>query len=197
MGVKKCHLYGILKWPTRGFGPLAGGLRYIQLGRTNSFFSAEASLSFWGVSGQLSAEVKNNMEKLSKKAQVKVKIFYQGDIGRQLQDRPDSMEKDSAQQIFSTAKSWADKFLQMACAQDYSYQTLLDSYPNIPNFPRNQSIPHYTTAGAVAYQLLGDMVKHTELRRTLQLRKMPIPRLTLLTCLTFYYRRSLESRRGP
>lgn len=136
------------------------------------FFSAEASLSFWGVSGQLSTEVKSNMEKLSKKAQVKVKIFYQGDIGRQLQGRSESMdEKNSAQQIFSTAKTWADTFLEMACAQDYSYQTLLDTYPNIGNFPENQSISHYTTAGAVAYHLLGEMVKHTELRKTLQLRK--------------------------
>ncbi|EXU96559.1 hypothetical protein X797_010371 [Metarhizium robertsii] len=134
--------------------------------------AAEASLSFWGVSGQLSTEVKSNMEKLSKKAQVKVKIFYQGDIGRQLQGRSDSMdEKNSAQQIFSTAKTWADTFLEMACAQDYSYQTLLDTYPNIGNFPENQSIAHYTTAGAVAYQLLGEMVKHTELRKTLQLRE--------------------------
>ena len=29
MGVKKYHLYGILKRPTRGFGPLAGGIRYL------------------------------------------------------------------------------------------------------------------------------------------------------------------------
>ncbi|EFY92982.1 hypothetical protein J3459_013745 [Metarhizium acridum] len=134
--------------------------------------TAEASLGFWGVSGQLSTEVAKNMEKLSKQAQVKVKIFYQGDIGRQLQGRSEpSDEQNSAQQIFASAKSWADTFLEMACDQDYSYQTLLDTYTNIGNFPQNQSIVHYTTAGAVAYQLLGEMVKHTELRKTLQMRE--------------------------
>ncbi|KAG8416163.1 hypothetical protein J3459_013744 [Metarhizium acridum] len=43
----------------------------------------------------------------------------------------------------------------MACDQDYSYQTLLDTYTNIGNFPQNQSIVHYTTGCACSYQLLG------------------------------------------
>ncbi|OAA34799.1 hypothetical protein ISF_10001 [Cordyceps fumosorosea ARSEF 2679] len=130
---------------------------------------AEASFGAWGVSGTLSTEVKNKLERLSKKAKVTVKIFYQGDIGRQLQGRSEpSDQQNSAQQIFETAKSWADTFLDMACGQDYRYEALLDRYTNIGNFPQKQSIPHYTTAGAISYLVLGGMVKNTELRRTLQ-----------------------------
>ncbi|OAA46795.1 subtilisin-like protease [Beauveria brongniartii RCEF 3172] len=131
--------------------------------------AAEASFGFWGVSGSLSTDVKNNLEKLSKQAKVTVKIFYQGDIGRELQSRSEPSDKqNSAQQIFETAKSWSDTFLDMACGQDYRYEALLDRYTNIGNFPDNQSIPHYTSAGAIAYLVLGEMVKNTELRKTLQ-----------------------------
>ncbi|KAM3456688.1 hypothetical protein MY3296_001643 [Beauveria thailandica] len=131
--------------------------------------AAEASFGFWGVSGTLSTDVKNNLEKLSKQAKVTVKIFYQGDIGRELQSQSEPSDKqNSAQQIFETAKSWSEKFLEMACGQDYRYEALLDRYTNIGNFPQKQSIPHYTSAGAIAYLVLGEMVKNTELRKTLQ-----------------------------
>ncbi|PMB63645.1 hypothetical protein BM221_010386 [Beauveria bassiana] len=131
--------------------------------------TAEASFGFWGVSGNLSTDVKNNLEKLSKKAKVTVNVFYQGDIGRQLQSQSDPSDKsNSAQQIFETAKSWSDTFLNMACGHDYRYEVLLDRYTNTGNFPQNVSIPHYTSAGAIAYLVLGGMVKNTELRKTLQ-----------------------------
>ncbi|KAG8409335.1 hypothetical protein J3459_017639 [Metarhizium acridum] len=38
--------------------------------------TAEASLAFWGVSGQATTAVTSSMEKLNKRAQVKVDIFY-------------------------------------------------------------------------------------------------------------------------
>ncbi|KAM3446628.1 hypothetical protein NHJ6243_010217, partial [Beauveria neobassiana] len=130
---------------------------------------AEASLQGYGVSSKLSAETKKNLEKLNKKAKVSVNTFYQGDIGRQLQGGSESSNTtNSAQQIFETAQLWLDSFLKKACNQDYRYGALLDRYTTIGNFPQEQSVPHYTAAGAIAYVILEEMVKHTELRRTLQ-----------------------------
>ncbi|XWW92283.1 hypothetical protein V2A60_000206 [Cordyceps javanica] len=129
---------------------------------------AQASLSFWGVNGKINTQTKSSLEKLSKKAQVTVKTFYQGHIGRELQKPSEISDKDtSAQEKFETAISWAEVFLKTACDHDYKYETILDEYNNVEGFNERTKIPHYTSAGEAAYLLLGEMVKHTELRQTL------------------------------
>lgn len=117
------------------------------------------------------------MEKLNKQAHVKVDIFYQGEIGKQLQGQSASTSGDQqpAQQVFANAKSWADLFLTEACKHNYKYQALLDEYPNVKGFPENQAVLDYSTAEKVSYRVLSELVKISELAQVLRKSRTPGP----------------------
>ncbi|KID68961.1 Vacuolar protein sorting-associated protein 62, partial [Metarhizium brunneum ARSEF 3297] len=136
--------------------------------------TAVASLAFWGVSGQVNTAVTSSMQKLNTQAHVKVDIFYQGEIGKQLQGQSASTSGDQqpAQQVFANAKSWADLFLTEACKHNYKYQALLDEYPNIKGFPENQAVLDYSTAERVSYRVLSELVKISELAQVLRKSKV-------------------------
>lgn len=86
--------------------------------------SAEASLKFWGVTGDISASVKKSMEEVSKHADVEISLFYQGDMGKVMakSGSPDKVESASAEGSFKQVKMWADQFIDNACRHNYEYR---------------------------------------------------------------------------
>ncbi|KAM3459975.1 hypothetical protein NHJ6243_006413, partial [Beauveria neobassiana] len=83
----------------------------------------EASLKFWGVSADINASMKKSMDELSKQAEIKVSLFYQGSLGKVQEDQgsPSSISSSSAQDAFTQVKKWSDTFLKNACEHDYGY----------------------------------------------------------------------------
>ncbi|PFH60798.1 hypothetical protein XA68_10312 [Ophiocordyceps unilateralis] len=130
---------------------------------------AEAALSFWGMTGELSSSVKKSMEELNKDAEVDVSLFYQGDLRTIMskEGAEGSIPSNSAQDALTQAKRWADAFLKNACQHDYKYGALLDSYETIPNFPTEQDVVDYSIPKFVSYMVLGRLVKVTEMSRLL------------------------------
>ncbi|PHH84679.1 hypothetical protein CDD83_1573 [Cordyceps sp. RAO-2017] len=130
---------------------------------------AEASLRFWGVAGSFSARVKKSMGELDRHAHVDVSIHYQGDMGhRALGMTPETMERTAVEETFEQAKSWADWFVESACYHEYKYQTVLDDYENLANFPHRQKTMDYSAAHKVSYMVLKERVKISELASVLQ-----------------------------
>ncbi|PHH92777.1 hypothetical protein CDD83_5183 [Cordyceps sp. RAO-2017] len=85
-------------------------------------FRAEAALKFWGVTGDLSAEVKSSMETVNKHANVEVSLFYKGDIGKAVGHTENTNSK-SADGAFQQVKQWFDQFLSTACSHQYNYRS--------------------------------------------------------------------------
>lgn len=81
-------------------------------------------MRFWGVSGDIDASAKKSMEDVDTNADVEIKLFYQGELGRfMLQSgSPERISEGTAQASFLQAKSWADQFIQNACQHRYAYR---------------------------------------------------------------------------
>lgn len=81
-------------------------------------------MSFWGVKGDLSIDVKKGMEEVNKHTNVDVSLIYEGELGIFMGDKegsPKSISFGSAEAVLSQVKSWADKFESYACKHDYAY----------------------------------------------------------------------------
>ncbi|KID84563.1 Proteinase inhibitor, propeptide [Metarhizium guizhouense ARSEF 977] len=126
---------------------------------------AEASLKFWGVTGDISASVKKSMEEVSKHADVEISLFYQGDMGKVMakSGSPDKVESASAEGSFKQVKMWADQFINNACRHNYEYRPLLDDYRNAVGFPSDQNVLDYRTAHRVSYKILKELVRISEM----------------------------------
>ncbi|PHH59984.1 hypothetical protein CDD81_2218 [Ophiocordyceps australis] len=127
---------------------------------------AEASLKFWGVTANLDSTVKKSMEELDKHANVDIKIFYQGELGKAMEnERPQvsSPDENPTVKSFQEIKSLADAFVQHSCDHDYKYHAVLDEYPNLPNFP-DQKVLDYSIARKVSRLLLMQLTKFTEFK---------------------------------
>ncbi|PFH61235.1 hypothetical protein XA68_17933 [Ophiocordyceps unilateralis] len=136
--------------------------------------SAEAAVGYMGVSGSASTEVKNSMQTLQENADVKVNIFYQGDLARESLQNELQLDsaKSSVEATFENTKAYVTKFMETACEHDYKYEALLEEYANIPNFPRADGVEvwDYDDATAEAYGVLKELVKISEMSREFQQR---------------------------
>ncbi|OAA40397.1 subtilisin-like protease [Beauveria brongniartii RCEF 3172] len=134
---------------------------------------AEASLSFWGVKGDLTADVKKSMEEVNKHTNVDVSLFYQGELGIFMGEKegsPKDIPSGSAEAVLGQVKAWADKFESYACKHDYAYGPLLDEYGTVPGFSELEDsleIPDYDTAHLYALEILAIMVKVEEQKKLL------------------------------
>ncbi|EFY89489.1 subtilisin-like protease [Metarhizium acridum CQMa 102] len=130
---------------------------------------AEASLKFWGVTGDISASVKKSMEDVSKHADVEISLFYQGDLGRVMGESgsPDKVAAASVEGSFKQVKTWADQFINNACRHNYAYRPLLDDYTNTVNFPAGQKLLDYHIAHIVSYKILKELVRISEMTQYL------------------------------
>ncbi|PHH83200.1 hypothetical protein CDD82_3125 [Ophiocordyceps australis] len=132
--------------------------------------STKASLNFWGVSGELTAAEKKDIENVNKHADVEISLFYQGDMGRVMGDSgsPDKVQAATAEGSFSEVKRWADEFIKNACKDNYEYKPLLDEYHNVEGFPREQNVIDYRTAKLVSFKVLKELVRVSEMAKHLQ-----------------------------
>ncbi|PHH64722.1 hypothetical protein CDD81_3984 [Ophiocordyceps australis] len=135
---------------------------------------AEASLHFWGVGTSISGRVKKSMEELDKHADVEVSMHYQGEMGNHMQESPpENTHASSVEEILGQAKWWATKFVENSCKHNYKYRAILDEYENVPNFPWDQPLKDYSNAHEVAYLVLKERVKVSELAQVLQTGGVP------------------------
>ncbi|EJP60890.1 serine protease [Beauveria bassiana ARSEF 2860] len=137
---------------------------------------AEASLSFWGVKGDLTADVKKSMEEVNKHTNVDVSLFYQGELGIFMGEKegsPKDISSGSVEAVLGQVKSWAEKFESFACKHDYAYgfnSPLLDEYETVPGFSDLEGSPEiadYDTAHLYALEILAIMVKVEEQKKIL------------------------------
>ncbi|KAM3450425.1 hypothetical protein MY3296_006094 [Beauveria thailandica] len=134
---------------------------------------AKTALSFWGVKGDLSVDVKKGMEEVNKHTTVEVSLFYQGELGVLMADKeksPKDISFGSAESVLSQVKSWADKFEDYACKHDYAYGPLLDEYDVVPGFSDledSPEVPDYDIARIYALEVLSLMVKIEEQKNIL------------------------------
>ncbi|KGQ04605.1 Subtilisin-like protease 11 [Beauveria bassiana D1-5] len=134
---------------------------------------AEASLGFWNVRGELTADVKKSMEEVNKHTNVDVSLFYQGELGIFMGEKegsPTDIPSGSAEAVLGQVKAWADKFESYACKHDYAYGPLLDEYETVPGFSELEDdieIPDYDTAHLYALEILAIMVKVEEQKKIL------------------------------
>ncbi|KHO11656.1 proteinrelated to zinc finger protein odd-paired-like (opl) [Metarhizium robertsii ARSEF 23] len=137
-----------------------------QIAKNDLQAQAKASLRFWGVSGDIEASAKKSMEDVNTNADVEIKLFYQGELGRfMLQSgSPSSISEGTAQASFLQAKSWADQFIQNACQHRYAYRPLLDEYRNIEGFPDDQVVPDYYVAHRMSYMILSQIVVISDMK---------------------------------
>ncbi|KAF5137579.1 hypothetical protein E5D57_001358 [Metarhizium anisopliae] len=137
-----------------------------QIAKKDLQAQAKASLRFWGVSGDIEASAKKSMEDVNTNADVEIKLFYQGELGRfMLQSgSPKSISEGTAQASFLQAKSWADQFIQNACQHRYAYRPLLDEYRNIEGFPDDQGVPDYYVAHRMSYMILSQIVVISDMK---------------------------------
>ncbi|KAM3502140.1 hypothetical protein MY11210_009158 [Beauveria gryllotalpidicola] len=128
-----------------------------------------ASLKFWGASADINASMKKSMDELSKQAEIKVSLFYQGNLGKVQEDQgsPSSISSSSAQDAFMQVKKWSDTFVKNACGHNYGYRTLLDEYPTLENFPSDQKIINYGVAEQISYIVLKELAKIAEMKQVL------------------------------
>ncbi|KAM3549975.1 hypothetical protein ARSEF4850_008577 [Beauveria asiatica] len=131
--------------------------------------NTEASLKFWGVSADINASMKKSMDELSKQAEIKVSLFYQGNLGKVREDQgsPSSISSSSAQDAFTQVKKWSDTFLKNACEHEYGYRALLDEYRTLQNFPADQKVINYGVAEQISYIVLKELAKVAEMRQVL------------------------------
>ncbi|PHH61121.1 hypothetical protein CDD82_2183 [Ophiocordyceps australis] len=130
----------------------------------DSAYSAQASFKFWGVGGELSANVKKSMEELDKHAEIDISIHYQGSIDSPIVNySPDRIDMSPTEEALAQAKYLSDRFIQNACNHNSRYQ-----YEVIENFPRRQKIIDYEMANQVAYLVLKERVKVAEMTKVLQ-----------------------------
>ncbi|PQK15088.1 hypothetical protein BB8028_0005g06040 [Beauveria bassiana] len=131
--------------------------------------NTEASLKFWGVSADINASMKKSMDELSKQAEIKVSLFYQGSLGKVQEDQgsPSSISSSSAQDAFTQVKKWSDTFLKNACEHDYGYRALLDEYTTLENFPADQKVINYGVAEQISYIVLRELAKIAEMKQVL------------------------------
>ncbi|KID76020.1 subtilisin-like serine protease PR1H, partial [Metarhizium brunneum ARSEF 3297] len=137
-----------------------------QIAKNDLQAQAKASLRFWGVTGDIEASAKKSMEDVNTNADVEIKLFYQGELGRfMLQSgSPKSISEGTAQASFLQAKSWADQFIQNACQHRYAYRPLLDEYRNIEGFPEDQGVPDYYVAHRMSYMILSQIVVISDMK---------------------------------
>ncbi|KFG79138.1 subtilisin-like protease [Metarhizium anisopliae] len=134
---------------------------------------AEAALSFWGVKGDLSVDVKKGMEEVNKHTNVDVSLIYEGELAIFMGDKegsPKSISFGSAEAVLSQVKSWADKFESYACKHDYAYGPLLDEYDVVPGFSDledSPEAPDYDIARLYAVEILALLVKIDEQKNIL------------------------------
>ncbi|KAM3547276.1 hypothetical protein MY1884_009635 [Beauveria asiatica] len=131
--------------------------------------NTEASLKFWGVSADINASMKKSMDELSKQAEIKVSLFYQGNLGKVQEDEgsSSSISSSSAQDAFTQVKKWSDTFLKNACEHEYGYRALLDEYRTLQNFPADQKVINYGVAEQISYIVLKELAKVAEMRQVL------------------------------
>ncbi|KID91420.1 subtilisin-like serine protease PR1H [Metarhizium guizhouense ARSEF 977] len=137
-----------------------------QIAKNDLQAQAKASLRFWGVSGDIDASAKKSMEDVDTNADVEIKLFYQGELGRfMLQSgSPERIGEGTAQASFLQAKSWADQFIQNACQHRYAYRPLLDEYRNVEGFPDDQDVPDYSVAHRMSYMILSQIVVISDMK---------------------------------
>ncbi|KAM3504620.1 hypothetical protein MY11210_008291 [Beauveria gryllotalpidicola] len=134
---------------------------------------AEASLRFWGIKGDLTADVKKSMEQLNENTSVDVSLFYQGQLGIFMGEKegsPKDISSGSAEAVLGQVKSWAEKFESIACKHDYAYGPLLDEYETVPGFndlEDSPEVPDYDIAQLYALEILAAMVKIEEQKKIL------------------------------
>lgn len=80
-------------------------------------------MSFWGVKGDLTLDVKKGMEEVNKHTTVEVSLFYQGELGAIMnkEKSPKDISFGSAESVLSQVKTWADKFEDYVCKQNFAY----------------------------------------------------------------------------
>ncbi|OAA48932.1 subtilisin-like protease [Beauveria brongniartii RCEF 3172] len=139
--------------------------------------NAKTALSFWGVKGDLSVDVKKGMEEVNKHTTVEVSLFYQGELGVLMADKensPKDISFGSAESVLSQVKSWADKFEDYVCKHDYAYGPLLDEYDVVPGFSDledSPEVPDYDIARIYSLEVLALMVKIEEQKNILSAAK--------------------------
>ncbi|KID98705.1 subtilisin-like serine protease PR1H, partial [Metarhizium majus ARSEF 297] len=137
-----------------------------QIAKKDLQSQAKASLRFWGQSGDIDESAKKSMEDVDTNADVEIKLFYQGELGRfMLQSgSPETISERTAQASFLQAKSWADQFIQNACQHRYAYRPLLDEYRNVQGFPGDQDVPDYFVAHRMSYMILSQIVVISDMK---------------------------------
>ncbi|PMB67889.1 hypothetical protein BM221_006064 [Beauveria bassiana] len=128
---------------------------------------AQAALRFWGVTGDISASVKDSMEQVDKNADVDITLFQEGNLGTFITSTDGAASEKSslgsASGSFKQVKEWADKFMQQACDHNFAYRPVLEEYNTLPGFPANQRVHDYSIVRLMSNRILREMVKLSEL----------------------------------
>ncbi|RCI10509.1 hypothetical protein L249_4339 [Ophiocordyceps polyrhachis-furcata BCC 54312] len=137
--------------------------------RTEIKANMDAALGAWGARGEVSASAGRSMDDLSKQADIKFELFYEGVTGKRLKANTAAGRSSSpARDAILEAKSWAEEFLTNACHHDYKYRALLDKYDRLNEFPRSQQVREYDIAEPVSVEVLKALVKISEMAQNLR-----------------------------
>ncbi|PQK11667.1 hypothetical protein BB8028_0003g02910 [Beauveria bassiana] len=132
---------------------------------------AQAALRFWGVTGDISASVKDSMEQVDKHADVDITLFQEGNLGTFMTSTDGAASEKSslgsASGSFRQVKEWADKFMQQACDHNFAYRPVLEEYNTLPGFPANQRVHDYSIVRIMSNRILRELVKLSELVTTI------------------------------
>ncbi|KAM3466768.1 hypothetical protein MY5147_008963 [Beauveria neobassiana] len=159
----------------RGFSE--GGKMIIRLSFTSTSSitknelnaSVKTALTYLGVSGSLSASVKNSIDEVQKNSNMEVSVFYQGAVGNAMNGGSgDKIEGTSAESALREVKSKVDAFLAMACEHKYKYKPLLDRYEHLADFPLEQNVISYHQAESIAQIVLEELIRCSEMRTALK-----------------------------
>ncbi|KAM3440297.1 hypothetical protein MY4824_002286 [Beauveria thailandica] len=129
----------------------------------------KTALSYLGVSGSLSASVKNSMDEVQKNSNMEISVFYQGAVGNAMNGGSgDKIEGTSAETALLEVKSKVNAFLAIACEHKYKYKPLLDRYEHLANFPPEQDVISYHQAESIAQIVLEQLIRCSEMRTALK-----------------------------
>ncbi|KAM0664958.1 hypothetical protein ACQRIU_006111 [Beauveria bassiana] len=159
----------------RGFSE--GGKMIIRLSFTSTSSitknelnaNVKTALTYLGVSGSLSASVKNSIDEVQKNSNMEVSVFYQGAVGNAMKGGSgDKIEGTSAETALREVKSKVDAFLALACEHKYKYKPLLDRYEHLADFPLEQNVISYHQAESIAQIVLEELIRCSEMRTALK-----------------------------